>query len=226
MTDAAPSAVAFLLEERPSDARALRIAAVAAVLVHAALFAVTWPEIATRPAASEPIVIRVMELTHVLPPPPPAELPALPTVRRVPVPDPTPLDPEPVRLPETEPVEMPDFGDLVLAIPTDIPPPVAEEPTTDTGIVGVHLAPPRALFKPDPAYPEIARRAKVQGPVELELLIDESGAVADVTVVRGLRLGCTEAALEAARRWRFEPSTLGGRPVKVIYRLTVHFRLS
>ncbi len=225
MTDAAPSAIAFLLEERPSDARTLRIAAAVAVAAHLALFAVTWPTISLPAAAQETLVIRVPILTQVLPPPPVAELPVLPTARRVAIPDPTPHDPEPVRDAEAPPVEMPDLGDAVLAIPVDIPPPVAAPPLPDTLIVGADLAPPRAIFKPDPVYPEAARRVRIQGPVILELLLDESGAVAEVTVILGRPLGLTEAAVDAARRWRFEPSTLGGRPVKVIYRLTVHFTL-
>jgi len=59
----------------------------------------------------------------------------------------------------------------------------------------------------------------------LELLIDRSGAVAEVTVVHGQPLGMTDEAVKAARRWRFEPSTFGGRPVNVVYRLTVRFTL-
>jgi len=224
MVDAAPSAVAFLLEERPADARALRIAAVAAVLVHATLFAVTWPELTAQEAKPVLIRIPVTRLVAYRPPPPPAEMPALPHVRRVPVPDPSPFEPEPVRDLEPQPMDMPEAGDVVVAIPTDIPAPAAP-PVPDTVTVGRELAPPRAVFTPDPVYPELARRAGVQGAVVLELLIDRSGAVTEVNVIHGQPLGMTEEAVRAARRWRFEPSTFRGKPVNVVYQLTVHFSL-
>ena len=55
---------------------------------------------------------------------------------------------------------------------------------------------------------------------------ERQGTVADVKVLRPLGLGLTESAVEAAWQWRFEPSTLDGRPVSVIYQLSVIFTLS
>ncbi len=225
MADVTPSSLAFLLEQRPAEARTLRLAAALAIAAHLALFAVTWPDLTAPQPRQVALRVPVARLVAYRPPPPPREMPTLPQVRRVPVPDPSPLDPEPVRDLVTLPVDIPDVGDIVAAIPEDIPEPAAAVPVPDTVIAGNELAPPRAVFAPEPIYPDLARRAGIQGAVVLELLIDRSGAVADVTVIQPQPLGMTEAAVIAARRWRFEPSTFRGRPVNVIYRLTVSFRL-
>ncbi len=224
MADVAPSSLSFLLEQRPAEARTLRLAAALAVAAHLGLFAVTWPELTAPHRPQVALRIPVTRLVAYRPPPPPTEMPALPQVRRVPVPDPNPFDPEPVRdlEPLSDAIPVPD--NLVFGIPSDIPEPAAP-PAPDTVTVGRELAPPRAIFAPQPVYPESARRAGIQGAVVLELLIDRSGAVAEVTVVHGQPLGMTDEAVKAARRWRFEPSTFGGRPVNVVYRLTVRFTL-
>jgi hypothetical protein len=44
-------------------------------------------------------------------------------------------------------------------------------------------------------------------------------------VIRGLRLGCTEAAIKALRHWRFQPGERNGVPVDVYFELTVDFLL-
>jgi protein TonB len=84
---------------------------------------------------------------------------------------------------------------------------------------------PVALYRPVPEYPELARRARVEGVVVLEAVIDRLGNVVDVEIVRDLRLGCGEAAREAVRSWRYEPAMLNGRPVSVRMTVTVRFEL-
>jgi len=49
--------------------------------------------------------------------------------------------------------------------------------------------------------------------------------VQDIKVLRGLPLGLTETAVDAVNKWRFEASTLNGKPVEVLYILTVRFNL-
>jgi periplasmic protein TonB len=67
--------------------------------------------------------------------------------------------------------------------------------------------------KVDPAYPDLARRAGIEGTVELEVSIDATGAVTDVEVVRGLPLGMSEAAAEAVHRWKYRPARTASGPV-------------
>ena len=76
-----------------------------------------------------------------------------------------------------------------------------------------------------PQYTEEARQARVQGVVILQAIINCRGDVQDITVLKGLPLGLTEAAVAAVRTWRFRPATLDGRPISVYYNTTVNFRL-
>ena len=84
---------------------------------------------------------------------------------------------------------------------------------------------PRATFDPKPQYTEMARRARVQGTVILDVIIDAQGRVKDVAVLKTLPMGLDASAAETVRRWRFEPATLNGRPVDCIMTLTVHFEV-
>ena len=65
----------------------------------------------------------------------------------------------------------------------------------------------------DPVYPDLARRAGIEGTVELEVSIDATGAVTDVEVVRGLPLGMSEAAADAVHRWKYKPARTASGPV-------------
>jgi periplasmic protein TonB len=75
-------------------------------------------------------------------------------------------------------------------------------------------------------YPEIARRAGIEGRVIVQFIIDQEGNVVDPVVVRGIGGGCDEAALEAVSHLKFSPGRQRGRPVKVRYSLPIIFRLA
>jgi len=146
-----------------------------------------------------------------------------PRTVRVPIPDPTPDEPEPVR--EIEPEEsLPDVvpDDVIFGVP-DAPP----APVEDTGPirVGGQIKEPRKIHEVKPIYPEIARKARMEGVVILEITVDKQGNVRDVKILRSLPMGLTEAAVEAVKQWKYEPSTLNGRPVEVLVTVTVTFRL-
>jgi TonB family protein len=78
-----------------------------------------------------------------------------------------------------------------------------------------------------PEYPPVARRLRVEGVVEVEVLVDENGAVSDARIVKAARqdVGMNEAALSAARTAKFQPATKDGVRVKVWYRLRIPFQL-
>jgi TonB family protein len=82
----------------------------------------------------------------------------------------------------------------------------------------------KAISKPMPAYPQAAINERVQGLVTVKVLVDEEGKVISATAVGGHKL-LFEAAVEAAKRARFSPTTLSGQPVKVSGVLTYNFRL-
>ncbi len=80
------------------------------------------------------------------------------------------------------------------------------------------------LMKPEPAYPAIARAARVQGTVTLAATISKTGTIENLTVVSGPAM-LAQAAVEAVRRWRYRPFLLNGEPVEVQTSVTVSFTL-
>jgi protein TonB len=90
---------------------------------------------------------------------------------------------------------------------------------------GGNLRPPEKVHHVVPAYPSIARSARVSGTVILEAVIAEDGRVQDVRVLRSIPL-LDDAAADAVRQWRFTPTLLNGRPVRVLMTVTVSFALN
>lgn len=91
--------------------------------------------------------------------------------------------------------------------------------------VGGGVSAPKVLESPDPEYSEEARKAKYQGTVILWLVVDQSGRPRDIRVSRALGMGLDQKAIEAVRRWRFEPALKDGNPVAVQINVEVNFRL-
>ncbi len=84
---------------------------------------------------------------------------------------------------------------------------------------------PRAIYSPDPAYSEEARKAKFQGTVGLSAVIGVDGRPRDLWISRSAGLGLDENSLETVRTWRFEPGTKNGKPVPVRMYIEVNFHL-
>jgi TonB family protein len=84
---------------------------------------------------------------------------------------------------------------------------------------------PVPLYQVDPEYSEEARKAKFQGTVVLEIVIDERGYPTNFKIPNPLGLGLDQKAVEAVRQWRFRPGMKNGKPVAVVARIEVNFRL-
>ncbi len=82
----------------------------------------------------------------------------------------------------------------------------------------------KAISKPQPAYPPIAKAARAAGTVTVQILVDESGRVVSASPVSGHPL-LQQAAVAAARNARFSPTLLSGQPVKVSGVVTYNFVL-
>lgn len=82
----------------------------------------------------------------------------------------------------------------------------------------------KALALPAPTYPELAKRARTTGTVEVEVVIDLSGKVISAKAVKGPMM-LQSAAEDAARRARFSPTLLSGQPVKVSGLISYNFTL-
>lgn len=98
-------------------------------------------------------------------------------------------------------------------------PPESQRPITD-----VDLVPGKALKKVQPKYPKEAKKARVTGTVQVKVVVDEKGKVAKADAISGEPL-LHQAAEKAALKWRFEPTLLFGKPVKVSALLTFNFIL-
>lgn len=91
--------------------------------------------------------------------------------------------------------------------------------------VGGGVEPPVLLYKSTPAYPPMARHARLQGRVVLRAVIGVSGRVEEVFVESATSPLFEAAAVEAVQQWRYRPSTRQGQPVPVYLSVTVEFTL-
>jgi protein TonB len=80
------------------------------------------------------------------------------------------------------------------------------------------------IHKEEPAYPALARAARVQGDVVLSAVIDVNGQIQNLTLVSGHPM-LVPAAIAAVRQWRYKPYLLNGAPVEVETTITVIFSL-
>jgi protein TonB len=91
--------------------------------------------------------------------------------------------------------------------------------------IGGGVKAPTAIYTIDPEFSEEARRAKYQGEVMLQIIVDAQGNVQSPRVVRPLGMGLDEKALEAVMKYKFKPGTKDGKPVPVYMTIAINFRL-
>ncbi len=87
------------------------------------------------------------------------------------------------------------------------------------------VVPPEKVYTPLPQYTDAARKARIEGHVIAQAIIDKLGNVSNVAILKGLTPELNESAAETLLQWKFKPATLDGEPVAVYYNLTVNFRL-
>ena len=220
-----PAVLRLEEEQAPFRRRAVRLGILLAIAFHVVLFIIVFPsyyEERILKIGSTPKVYRLRAVTFQPPPRPQVRRQVTkPKAKRIPVPDATPDDPEPIRYDDqaidVSELDFPEIGDSV-AIPQG-----PAGPSIGPMQIGGNVLAPVRIYAPDPHYPEEARHARVQGVVILQTIIDTVGNVTDVRILKGLPSGLTEAAVEAVSSWRFKPATLEGEPVAVYYLVTVSF---
>src|ERR1700734_2277209 len=94
-----------------------------------------------------------------------------------------------------------------------------------TGKDDTCTAPPRVFYSPSPDYSERARKANLQGTCTLVLTVGADGHPSEIRVVAGLGMGLDEKAIEAVRKWRFQPAIRNGKPVPYKISVQVDFHL-
>lgn len=217
---------AMTLAEQSEDRQSMKVAWIGALIFHFLLFITVFPSVGgTEFVAQEQEAVVIKRYK---PPTPPKDQPKRKTVKksaaRVPIPDPTPDEPEPIVAEEVEFVEdteIPVDTDFVVGMPAGGPPVIDQGPMR----VGGDIQQPERIQYVQPEYPELARRARLEGPVILEATIDRQGNVINVTVLRGLGLGLDDAAMEAVKQWKYTPTYYNGRPVEILLTVTVQFTL-
>jgi protein TonB len=119
------------------------------------------------------------------------------------------------------------IGDLIEPIPVAPPPPppvVKKSPPAplhvSSGVVESNL-----IHRVQPAYPPLAKSARIQGIVEFTAIISKQGTIENLQFVRGHPL-LVNAAREAILQWRYRPTLLNGEPVEVITNILVNFMLN
>ena len=83
----------------------------------------------------------------------------------------------------------------------------------------------RLIRKPEPAYPALAKTARVSGTVQFEAVVGTDGRVREVKVLGGSPL-LARAAADAVLQWVYEPSRLNGELIEIIANIAVTFRLN
>jgi TonB family protein len=105
-------------------------------------------------------------------------------------------------------------------VPPPPPPPGAKgRPAISGGVLNG-----KAISKPEPPYPAIAKAARAQGAVTVQVEVNEQGQVVSANAVSGHPL-LRASAVAAARQAKFTPTLLAGKPVKVSGVLTYNFKL-
>ncbi|CAN5224779.1 energy transducer TonB [soil metagenome] len=153
--------------------------------------------------------------------------------RQIETPPPPPRPPVPVEVPNDEIIDDVDIdisADWDLDDRLDMPPPPQEEEQPEEDFFVVVEQMPEligglASIQENIRYPEMARRAGIEGRVYVQFIVNERGEVEDPRVIRGIGGGADEEALRAVRQAQFRPGMQRGRPVRVQYSLPVVFRL-
>jgi protein TonB len=195
----------------------------------------------------EPFVVRLVHLGDIALPPMPRPAPASPAMVNDAAASSVPSEPAPTEAaPLTAPVGVSPESDLERALGArtlgpGVPqqsladvagalpggaPPLEPEPSAPAGPIRLHsgVTPPVPVATPPPAYPAIARTGRVEGIVVLDVVIDETGRVKDVKVLRSVP-ALDRAAVDAITSWRYEPARLNGIPIAVSMTVTVRFTL-
>lgn len=150
-------------------------------------------------------------------------------------PPPPPKPPIPIEAPSDDVLEDIEIGDTEIDLSQEMeapPPPPKEEKKIEeepTYFVAVEEMPEPIggikAIQEKIKYPEIAKRAGVEGKVYILAFVDETGTVTKAQVLKGIGAGCDEEALKAVQNTKFKPGKQRGKPVKVQVSIPVIFKL-
>lgn len=149
-----------------------------------------------------------------------AEPEPIPTPTATPEPTPTPT---PTPKPTPKPTPRPTPAPHPVATPAPRPP-KPEPPAAPRG--RLIEAQPDTASNPPPRYPDLARRNGWEGEVIVRAQVNAAGRVTSASVLTKSRYAVLDkAAVDAVRRWRFRPRTVGGQAVEAAVEVPVNFSL-
>ena len=93
------------------------------------------------------------------------------------------------------------------------------------GAGGGGVTAPTLVSKTEPEYSEDARRARLQGTVLLRIEVNTRGLAQNIAVRKSLGLGLDDRAIDAVKKWKFNPGKVNGKPAVVVAYVEVNFRL-
>ncbi len=153
-------------------------------------------------------------------------------------PPPPPRPPVPVEVPNDEILEDDDLDldasldfDAPINVPPPPPPPEEEEVMEEPEIFEIVEQSPELIggiggLQAKARYPELARKANIDGRVIVQFIVDENGDVSEPVIVRGIGGGCDEEAIRViTEHAKFIPGRQRGRAVKVRMSLPIVFKL-
>jgi protein TonB len=115
------------------------------------------------------------------------------------------------------------IGGVLNTAARPVPPPPSVKPKGPVR-VGGHVRPPKAIVQVLPKYPILARQAHIQGQVRIDAVLDEQGNVIEMKIVSGPPI-LYQAALDALKKWKYEPTYLNDQPIAVQMIVTITFQL-
>jgi len=149
-------------------------------------------------------------------------------------PPPPPRPQAPVEVPNDEIIKDQNINinaDLNMDEPLKMPPPPEQkkEDNSENFFVAVEQMPQLkgglAALQRKINYPEMARKAGIEGRVIIQFIVSEDGTVQNPHVIRGIGGGCDKEALRVVKKAKFKPGRQRGKAVRVQYSLPIVFKL-
>lgn len=206
--------------------RSLAVGAAAVVLTVLVFLILPLIQQATKPPGGD-TEIRQVTTVNLPPPPPPPPEEEEKKEEEPPPPQMNEMEAPPLDLSELELALNPgagdgmggDFGVRLLA--------AAEGKTAEAAdaifSIGDLDQTPRVVYQPSPEYPADMKRKKMQGTVHILFLVDAGGSVQNPTVQKSTHPAFERPALQAVRKWRFEPGKRNGQAVQFKMKVPVTF---
>ena len=121
------------------------------------------------------------------------------------------------------------ISDAPIQRPHDIVKPVTQPPTPANPpslplTVGGDVQAAKLIYSPRPPYPHLALTIRTQGTVVIRAVIARDGTIGNLQLISGPSL-LVQAAMDAVRQWRYQPTLLNGKTVEVVTEISVNFTL-